>query len=225
MAARLLPISKTCSAIIQISRAAFSTFLERNVRDAQRLCNVMFRFWLVRGLTTEGCSWFEQALAGGNQEPDAVLARSHQAFASLLMLVSQYEEARSHLETSLALREALGVPRDIAVAKLGLGYLAIEQGNLERAGVVLSEALAVLTALDDHAGLGVCNINLANLAKVELRFGDAEQALHQASHHFSEAADVYGVKNATCRLGTIARLTGDLDRARALIEEAAPAYL
>ncbi len=131
-------------------------------------------------------------------------------------------EGRAWLERALA--EDAGVPASLrALARQGLGHLAVDLGNYNVAERQFSVSLALCREADDRRGIAE---SLSGLAVVELnrphnheQFGAAQTLLEEALAIRRELGDSTGVAQTSYLLGIVARERGDFVAAGELFNE------
>jgi predicted ATPase len=127
------------------------------------------------------------------------------------------------LEEALA-RASQSAP---AIRTPGLNALAIHllsQGDLERAGPILEEALELARSVDDWSSVAQ---SLTGLGLVAQRRGEWEESarwLDEARGHAQEADDAAGIAYALVHLGITTLFEGDEAAAEQLLREAEAAY-
>jgi tetratricopeptide (TPR) repeat protein len=113
----------------------------------------------------------------------------HEASANTVLgLVAKHEQrfddARRHLERSIALADEHDLETDVFVGKLNLATVELDAGRLDRAEGLLGEVLAFHEAGDSLEGIGFV---LLNLGLVSFRAGDTTQA----QERFAGALDAF----------------------------------
>jgi DNA-binding CsgD family transcriptional regulator len=103
-------------------RGALGWLIARGDHDAaRRLCSVVWRLWLYRGLSAEGDEWLRQVLALPCEDQDPVRVILLHGAALLARQASDYPASNSLAEASLARARELG---DLAAESLALYILA-----------------------------------------------------------------------------------------------------
>ncbi len=149
-------------------------------------------------------------------EPEVGL-RLAGALGSFWRLRSQPSEGRSWLERTLA-RGTNAPAAARAKALHGAGVLAWAQGDFERAGPLIEEALARFRDADDAAKAGQALLALGRLAW-DLDDADRAQGCFEAACVlFERLADQAGLAHGLHGLALVAYKQGDHDRAAALFE-------
>jgi predicted ATPase/class 3 adenylate cyclase len=127
-------------------------------------------------------------------------------------------EGLQRLESALQRGGTAGAPRAKALREAG--WLALQQGEIQRGTALFEESLTLYRELEDKPGLAEV-LNLAGSTALE------QADLERASAFFGEGlalareADAKGlIPRLLGNLGELARLRGETDRAGALYEEA-----
>ena len=196
-------------------RSALGWSLEEDEGEiALRFGAALWRYWMVRGLMSEGRRFLDRALA------KEALAAVHEAGATALygagaLAEDQHDFARATevYHASLALCAARGDHSGMARARAGLGSLAITQGNLDEAETLYGQVQAAASEAGDRWQTMVATLNLGNIA---LYRGDLDFATAQyeaALGLLYELGDRHGVALALANLGVVAQRRGELERA------------
>jgi tetratricopeptide (TPR) repeat protein len=129
------------------------------------------------------------------------------------------DEARHHLENAVKLADETGQPRSKAYALSSLAEILIKQGKVEDARESCYSALNILTEIGDRLGISAAYANLGLAERLSGNYRASEE-------HFVESlASLEGMRvpwsSGLRRLeyGLLVADTGDLERARALIEQ------
>ena len=131
--------------------------------DGLRLGAAVWRFWELRGHTTEGLEWLSRLLAspaptvGSGRAGEAdrrARAKALCAAAALAVARDDHGLARTHFEAGLRLWQELGDRAGMATALHGLGDVAryLDGEHIEGARGLHEQALAIRRELGDRAG-------------------------------------------------------------------------
>ncbi len=199
-------------------RAALTWSLEEAPELALRLASSLRLFWEVRGHTTEGARWLEQALPRGVNATPEVRRKALSASGAIAFRVGNIELAQKRWDAALELARRLG--DDLWIARLlsDLGTAAAAREEWDDATALLEESAALFRELDVPARLATVLGNLGHIAGERGDYGRAievtEEALSLESRHKPNAA------LSTYNLGSHNLEAGNLDRARELLERA-----
>jgi predicted ATPase len=131
---------------------------------------------------------------------------------------SYFREGRTFLEQALAVSEEVAVPVRVEVL-FGAGFMALVQGDDERAEALLQESLALFRHIGDKQGMAKALRLLGNLASSRNTYGQARSPLEEALELYRELGDQHGMASTREVLAQVAALQGSYARARELLEE------
>jgi class 3 adenylate cyclase/tetratricopeptide (TPR) repeat protein len=171
---------------------------------------------------TEALARYDQAVMAGERAglPAAERRALLEARAAVHGVLGQFEPARADLEAALALAEGDSIARGRILAALGAlwgGHRDYAQGlALTRRAVELLERTGDRRALADaRAQLGVMLLNVVQMTA-------SRRELEAALALFEQLDDVPGQGRTLEMLGMNVQLSGDLERADAILERALP---
>jgi predicted ATPase/DNA-binding CsgD family transcriptional regulator len=190
---------------------------EIGLRTAIAVC----RFWLVRGLFTEGREQLERALS----VPEAVLqacppgsrVKALNPAGSLAWRQGDFSSARSLLEEALVLGREAGDKQSISLSLNNLAGVAADQGDYTKARALHEESLALRRELGDRSGIAG---SLGNLGFVAMEQGDltGARALHEESLGLGrEHGDKNSIAASLAGLGGVAVGVGQVERGARLL--------
>jgi predicted ATPase/transcriptional regulator with XRE-family HTH domain len=153
---------------------------------AAQLAAALGRFWSMRQQRQEGRAWLAKALASFAADPHppqpapASLPEADRAlYAKLLFragsMAKEVFVARQLIEQSLALWRSLGDQRGIARALQELATIAQDQGDVDRAMILLAESLEASRTLGDDWLLVVKLQKMADLLVEQQAYADGEK--------------------------------------------------
>lgn len=209
-----------------------STTLEGAQLDLTLAAN-MWRFWFLRGYSSEGREHLRRVLARAEAQPKTLarawalgtaanLADNQGDYVSTLMLYEESLSIRQELAlTGAGLNDKRAISRDFT----SLGYAAAKQGDIRKAHEKFESSIAIHTQLlSIYRGEGdrsqIAEI-LADLGILSLHLErcDAAEAYHSESLSlYRELGDKQGVGNTLSSLGNVAAKQADYARARVLHE-------
>jgi len=185
---------------------------------ALRLCTTLRWFWLMRGYSTEGRTWFRSLLASGGIAP-AIEAESLYVLGNLAQNQGDLREAATAFESSLARYRTLADREGIAGNLGNLGLVSLDRGDPVGAGRLLEEGLQLRREIGDRSGEADA---LHNLTMVAIQSGalDRAQSLGEESlAMMRELGNSHHASACISCLGQVAMLRGDDARASAFFEE------
>jgi tetratricopeptide (TPR) repeat protein len=202
-------------------RTALSWSVEAGeVESVLRMAGSLSLFWSVRGYSSEGRGWCEEALARDAAHESPMRAKVLLGLGIMAWRQSDYDGAEQSLGESLALYRGSGDGKGEAISLLYLGKAAIDRNRLDLAAELLSEGESICRSLGYTANLAdILNIS----AIVAMARGDlvgANTILEEGLGLARAAGHIRCLALATSNLGINAMLEGDYEKARALMEEA-----
>jgi predicted ATPase/class 3 adenylate cyclase len=200
-------------------RSALGWCLASNrVEDALRAVSALGRFWRSHGHISEARRWLSSAIAQADDVAPEVLANALWWSARQAAAQDDLRAEVPLLEEALALFRELPMPRETAFVLGELGWIALQQGDQERAEELCVEALTIARSTGDAATIsGQLNYR----ADIYSARGDHARAL--AAHEEALALrqkldDPLLVSNSTYNLGIAAWENGETERARSAFE-------
>ena len=187
--------------------------------DALRTISALGRFWRSRGHVTEARRWLASAIDRADGVSPSVLATALWWSARQAAAQDDLSAEIPLLERALALFRELPMPEETAFVLGELGWIALQQGDEERAEELCLEALRIARSTGDPAAISG---QLNYVADIHSARGDHAAAL--AAHEEALALrktldDPLPVTNSTYNLGIAAWENGEIARARAAFEE------
>lgn len=127
-------------------------------------------------------------------------------------------EGRRWLQAALA---ASAGRSDAAVAKalVGIGAIALSQGDYQQAEAFLKKGVALHRRFGDTRDLAGALNNLGNVALHQGRYEEATPLYEESLILWRKEGEKYGVEGPLGNLGNLALYRGDYERARLLYEE------
>ena len=128
-------------------------------------------------------------------------------------------EAREHYEAALAIHREVGNRRSEGIVLGNLGDLLLAQGETEAAETRLTEAVAV----GDETWPVAAGAFRGSLALIRARQGAVDEARALLTRGEQQLRSLHALElgKLLCKRGEVERLAGDLDAARAALDEAA----
>ena len=200
-------------------RAAVGWLRERDPVAALRLAGALWRFWWLRGYSTEGRGHLDALLPLAVDAPASLRITALNGAGVLAECQGDYDRAAALHEESLALARALGDQPAIAWSLNNLGVVALNRGDLERADTLLGENLAVAETTGDAAAIARA---LTDVGQVAVHAGDAERAATLFARSlalFRGMGDESHIARALTNLGCVALSRDRPEEAIANFEE------
>jgi non-specific serine/threonine protein kinase len=185
-----------------------------------RIVGALWLFWQLNGRFTEGRDWAERLLALRNRaEPSAARFQALATAANLARASGDFEEARDRHIASLAMAEALSAPRLIAYARLGLGIVALDLGELVTAMELVGQSLNSFVELDDRWGQYVATYYIGEVAAHQREWSVSRERMEQALTQSRAMGSPWAIAHTLWSLGNIAMAQGDYRAARRAYQE------
>ncbi len=178
-------------------------------------------FWHARGYLDEGRAWLKALLdrTKGSGTSQQLVAQATCGAGFLAYQQGDLAQAVALSEQSLALYQALGDSRGVALAMRNLGSAAFHQADYAHAAEIYSECLAIFQALGDDSGAAHSLRTLAGIAKDQGDYARA-RALHQeALTCYRRVGDRRGVAYALVNLSIVDYWDGNYVQSRTLAVE------
>jgi non-specific serine/threonine protein kinase len=189
------------------------------------LAGAMINYWANRGHYREGRDWLQRALQRGERAPVALRLSAMRAAGDLAAYQGDYAAAGTIFAEVLPLARAIEDHWSMAVALLGLGSTALDQGDYQRATRWTDEAIALILPLEatELAGaewLSWAYANRGRIAFAEHDFVRAAAALEESLSRAREQGNSWSLGDTLGCLGDVAREEGEHERALAFYREA-----
>jgi len=177
-------------------------------------------FWIARGYYSEGWRRLPQLLrlTGPSTRTPARVIALHHASACCYILGDR-APIGGLLGEAVSLGHDLGYARGTAMALKGLGVMAHEDGDPERAARLYDDGLAVARRAGDTVATYLLLIWRSDLDRARGLFDHAAELLEESLQLTREQGDHWWMGHALARLGHLALLRGDYARATALARE------
>ena len=229
--AEMLPDGEEIVAMLDTERAnlrAALSWLDDEPSEPElflRLAAAMGIYWSGQGHYQEGRRWLERALAHGSDGEAVDRASALVRLGLIEAYQAANQHAENHLTEGLALAREAGNAHHTTHALLGLGALAIQQGDHDRGEELLEESLAAAQGVTDQrlAGLlaGQVLVNLSAPPRARWDHALAAERLEAALRRLREAGgSISSEILALGDLGDLARDRGEHARALGLYHEA-----
>lgn len=183
------------------------------------LAGALWRFWSMRGHTSEGRIWLEEALAAAPSAPPALRARALTGAGVLAQEQGDYACATARFTESLALHRDMGDRQGIAGVLTNLGVVAWYQGDYARARERYEESLSLRRELGDAWGMASVLNNLGMVAKARGDYVWATELYEESLLLMQKTGNKRSIASVLNNLGGLAQVQGNLERARALFEQ------
>ena len=140
--------------------------------------------------------------------------------SSTLMRLSSYDEARTWLDKTLGMYQALEDKAGIRDVLGNISDIEIRGGNYDKAKDILNQSLAMSRELDDKKRIAQDLMHLGNLAQSEHRFDDALAIRQESYELMKEAGDPLDICKTLNNLALSYDFLGEIEQAMKYHREA-----
>ncbi|MCW3100836.1 MAG: hypothetical protein JWL77_6454 [Chthonomonadaceae bacterium] len=193
---------------------------ETETETGFRLCTALWRFWDVRSHHQEGIDWLSLFHSRGESASMALRGRGREAMGLLYAGIQESERACGWSLDALEIYTMLGDSMGIARTLCTLGISETNLTRIESARARFEICLPVLMQSDDAYERGRALSAQGTLEQVTGAFDAARSLLQQSADSYRTCGHLRGVALTLHRLGGIALIHKQLDRARRLFGEA-----
>jgi predicted ATPase/DNA-binding CsgD family transcriptional regulator len=199
-------------------RAAIGWSRQAEPEIASRIAAALTRFWLMRGLWTEGRGRLVECLSRPEGD-DLLRAKVMLGAGTLAEAHGDYPEAKRLLEQSAADYGRHGDVTGRARALVQLGRVTYYQGDLELARSLLEDGLASARRMNDRWAVALGLTELGHVAWRRGLYAEARGLAQQGLERFRELDDRWNVAYAVDYLGHVAHSLKRYAAARRNFEE------
>jgi predicted ATPase/DNA-binding CsgD family transcriptional regulator len=204
-------------------RAALRRSLDHGEAEAAvRLCNGLWRFWLIRGHLREGGQWLERALAAYGQHETPARVRALVGAGMIATYLEDESRAAELLDESIAICRRLDDRESLELALTGRALVARKLGDLGAARALYHEVLVAGGSGGGYAGYAVPGAlqGLGWLAFWERDEDEAGRLFADSLTTFEELGDRLQAAGSLYGLAQLASRRGDHEQAQVLCERA-----
>jgi predicted ATPase len=184
-----------------------------------QLCISLSRFWYLRGYPSQGSQWLERLLIHADELPKLSQAQLLSTAAVLASGQANTTKVIEYSEKALALHRELGNLRGIADVLNGLGVVALDRGDYQRADDIYSESLSLSRQLGDSWGAARALNNLGLTAFDRRDYPQANLYLKESLEIARQNQDISVAAYALLNLGRTAMYQGNYDLGKTYLEE------
>jgi len=186
-------------------RAALRWFLKQgtskqSIQKALRLGAALRSFWLIRGYSSEGRAFLEQALARSEGSEGSIRAKGLWAAASMADVQGDNDRMEALSKESLTLYRQLGDRRGIGYALLYLGSVSANRGDYATASQLAEEALALRREVGNKHDIAWSLYLLADLVSEQGEYSRGHVLLEESLALFRELGNTRGIALALTSL-------------------------
>jgi len=182
-----------------------------------RLCNALFRLWLLRGeFRKEGLEWFEKFLAASAASRTAL--RAWALYHTALLSLSAHKR-KTLLAESLPLAREIGDHACIAGILTQIGFDELDNEDFDNARALLEESLSEARLANDEIAVGNAILGLGNLAGRQVDYETAHSLTEESLAIFKRVGDLPFLYIGLNLMGVIYSDQGNYNTAREYFEE------
>lgn len=207
----------------QYNIGAALTWCARNSDQSEsglRMCTALWRFWDVRGHHQEGIEWISTFQSRDQTAPAEMRASIQEAIGLLHGGNFDAELSRHWSLEALTIYTEIGDEMGVARTRCTVGISETNLGRAESARVQFLACLPYLERSDNAYELGRAQSGLGMLELYLRIFDKAIPLLHHAADNYRVCGHLRGVAHTLYRLGGIAMVHSQFDRAHNLFLEA-----
>ena len=182
-----------------------------------RLAGSLWLFWYLRGYWHEGREWLQRTLAAGDSE-EMTPARI-KALCGAGWLADESGREAPFYQESLVLARQVNDSWATAFSLRGLGAMAANQGNREKAMALLDESQVLFRESGDSWGIALALFNQGWVVFEQNNYQRAERLWEESLSLFRQVGERWGMAVSLGALGLLARLDNNYPRATSLSKE------
>jgi predicted ATPase/transcriptional regulator with XRE-family HTH domain len=174
----------------------------------------LWRYWMLRGMASEGRRWLEQLLARCTTAISPRVGRAHWRYAALARLQGDYPVAYTHLAIAQDAARQSGDTHALAAVLNELCLIAIDEERFDDAISLGLESLELMQTILDQHGEALLSFNLGRVELYEGRLETA-QAYFEKSLVLAERISDFRVDAyASLGMGLVALNQHNFEQAR-----------
>ncbi len=182
-----------------------------------RLAVSLQEYWEIRGLLSEGQSWFAEVLR--TKLPPLLRARALHGTGTLAGRQGDYEAQEATARQAADIFRQLDEKRWLGKALLQIGNAVVERGRYDDATALYEEAAALAHELGNRRLESSCISNIAAIACERGEYEVATAMLERTLELDRELNDSYGVMITLINLGTATLGAGSTETARTYLRQ------
>jgi non-specific serine/threonine protein kinase len=203
-------------------RAALRWCIDRGTaEEGLRFVGALWRFWFTRRHLVEASRWVDECLAleaTARVKPET-RAKALNGAGNLAHGRGDLARAEALHQESLAVRQALGDRRGIAISLNSLANVAVDRGDYSAARALHEDSLALRRELGDTRGIAIALNNLGVIARDQADWERAAALTRESVAVFSELGDKHGMAISLVTLGAAEYHLGSHAEATALHQQ------
>jgi tetratricopeptide (TPR) repeat protein len=197
-------------------------FISDHIEKALQLIGALGISLVDLGKHQEGEAWMEKILSSGQSFPrDKFLARAF-LFAGMFVAVRDLAADKKFIEQALSISHEIGDMRGSVQILSELNFISIAEGNYEKGIDLLEQILQIYQQLGDEGHMAGPMIALGEQYYIwdYENYLDKARSLCEKGLEISQRFKLFGTMSTALNvLGTMEMAHGNLNKARALLEE------
>ncbi len=137
------------------------------------------------------------------------LRNAHTMVGLVAMVEGRYRDALEPLHLALSFCRKLGQSWQLATSHLNLGLALLHSGDLNNAGITLSDGLLIYVELGDETFAARIRVALSHLALVNRSVAEAEALARAALSAFASTKERQGLAEALVTMAAIRAASGE----------------
>lgn len=200
-------------------RSALRWMIDSGDADgAMRLGAAMWRFWQLHSHLAEGRRWLTEIVAmDPDAEPTSVRGRAVLALGSIAYWQNDFDATRPLYREALEIMRTVDDERGVQESLYNVAFLSLLERDPATAHVLLGESRAIAERLEDKRARADTAWGLAMVAIQMQDWDDATRWATESEHLYGELEDLFGTGLARFVFYQVARYTGRIDEARAMM--------
>jgi tetratricopeptide (TPR) repeat protein len=175
-------------------RAAISfTIQSKDEQKAIEFCELMMRFWKIRGYYEEGYYWLNQTFELNTNANLVMKSAALCAAAKLVTALGDYDKAMDYSNRSLKLATDLGDQHGVARALNSLGASVASSGDIKRAETYFAKSLEIYRNLRVQQAIAGTLVHIADMEIQNKNLDQARTFLDEALITFRTVGDNIGI--------------------------------
>jgi predicted ATPase/DNA-binding SARP family transcriptional activator/Tfp pilus assembly protein PilF len=188
------------------------------------LAALLWRFWELRGYSTEGREWLDALLARSGSLHTYERAYALHTAGNLASSQGDTRRAKELYQACLSLSKELGNKHFIAHMNNNLGNIASNEGNYDQAAALYSEALTHYREVGWEWGVSLEFRQLGMIARAQGQYERARSLYEESLAMYRQAGDKERIGLVLTSLGLLADDLAHYEEATRLFQEALTLY-
>lgn len=202
------------------------------VTAVEKSLEFMYRFYRIRGYLKEGEDLFQSASETLKREVSdrttpkvrGTLAKLLECEAMFAFSLSKLEAAREKLNESLAVFKELNLQHYEGFALMGLGRVAYEYGQLDKAETYFRQARNILETIGDKSSAARTVYQLGNIHYASGRYQEALTHYRKSMNIHEVLGDQLGIADCLYSIGRVDSIMANFSEAKDTLKQSKKIY-